>query len=243
MIILCALLGLFTGSLINWAADVLPRFAVDQSTVPADLHPRFTLAAWQHARKLARGPVSVVNLRVRPSEGFVNIAIELLTALLFAYVWLRFNRIDMWLAMSVVCAFFILIALIDLKYRLVLNVMIYPAAVLAVFVQMFVARTDLMAVIIGGAFGLSIFLAAAWLRPGDLGGGDVKLATLIGLIFAFPLGLWALFIGIVAGGLAAIGLLMTRRLTAKSHIPYAPFLCLGALIALLYNPLASILPL
>jgi prepilin signal peptidase PulO-like enzyme (type II secretory pathway) len=35
-------------------------------------------------------------------------------------------------------------------------------------------------------------------------------------------------------------LLLSRRWNLKSQIPYAPFLCLGALIALFYNPLTSI---
>jgi leader peptidase (prepilin peptidase)/N-methyltransferase len=99
----------------------------------------------------------------------------------------------------------------------------------------------MLAVLLGGAFGFAIFALAAFVRPGGLGGGDVKLATLIGLVFGFPNALWALMIGIFVGGTLAIFMLLSHRGDSKSEIPYAPFLCLGALVALYYNPVPLIL--
>jgi leader peptidase (prepilin peptidase)/N-methyltransferase len=159
---------------------------------------------------------------------------------LYAYLWTRFGPTWNLILFAFVCSFFILIAVVDLKYRLVLNVMVYPAIAMALLRSFILPDLTLLSAVIGGAFGLVIFLAAALLRPGDLGGGDVKLAALIGLTFGFPYALWALMVGIFAGGIAAVALLLTRRWGPKSHIPYAPFLCLGALIALFYNPISLI---
>ncbi len=223
MIVVYAIIGILTGSLINWAADVLPRFAVDRSLVPPNLQPRFTLAL------------------LRPATADrLALAIELIAALLFVYLGWRTPAFGDWLWLAAACAFFGLVAVIDLKYRLVLNVVMYPALVVALITQLVVIRTNIITVLIGAAFGLLIFLTVMWLRPNELGGGDVKLATLIGVIFGFPHVLWALLIGVVAGGIAAIGLLAGRRWQPSAQIPYAPFLCLGAIIALLYNPLAAI---
>ena len=74
--------------------------------------------------------------------------------------------------------------------------------------------------------------------PENSAAATSSLAALIGLMFGFPHVLWALLLGIVAGGVFAIGLL-ARRQSRKLQIPYAPFLCLGAIVALLYNPLAA----
>jgi prepilin signal peptidase PulO-like enzyme (type II secretory pathway) len=81
-----------------------------------------------------------------------------------------------------------------------------------------------------------------------LGGGDVKLALLIGLALGFPTVLWALLVGVGSGAVTAVTLLIISRRqpqkqawNRKSQIPYAPFLCLGAIIALLYNPLPFLL--
>lgn len=226
MIFLFAIAGLLTGSLINWAADYLPRFAIDKSLAPQNVEPRLTLAV------------------VRPTRSKpLALAVEVLTALLFAYATLRFGLTwpSMWLAL--IGAVLILVAVTDLKYRLVLNVVIYPTAALVVLWQVFGAQANIAWILIGGAFGLAMFWLVAWLRPGDLGGGDVKLAMLIGMLFGFPHVLWALLIGVVAGGLAIGWLMIARHWQAKDQIPYAPFLCLGALIALLYNPFAALFPL
>jgi leader peptidase (prepilin peptidase)/N-methyltransferase len=100
---------------------------------------------------------------------------------------------------------------------------------------------DALAVLVGGAFGFAIFAAVALVRPGELGGGDVKLATWIGFVFGFPNALWALMVGVFAGGAIAVVLLASHRGDSKSEMPYAPFLCLGALVALLYNPVPWLL--
>ena len=76
-----------------------------------------------------------------------------------------------------------------------------------------------------------------------MGGGDVKLAALIGLVVGFPGVLWALTLGIVAGGITALLLVLFPRWELGSHMPYSPFLCFGVVIALLYNPLPLVFPL
>jgi len=153
------------------------------------------------------------------------------TAVVCYYFGLR----GQWVSLALY-AFFLLIALIDGKYRLVLNVLVYPAIALTLAYHLVDGRESWTAVLLGGGLALAAFVLAAWLRPGDLGGGDVKLAALIGLIFGFPGVLWPLLLGVGLGGLAAAYLLL-RGYGRRYHIPYAPFLSLGVFIALLYTPL------
>lgn len=167
---------------------------------------------------------------------------ELFTALLFAYLWDRLGPSWELLLLAFTCSFFLLIAIIDLRYRLVLNVMVYPAMVVTLLLRYMLPGSGAVTALVGGAIGLALLLLTALLRPGGLGAGDVKLATLIGLILGFPQVLWALALGILAGGVAAILLILTRGGELKSYIPYAPFLCLGAIVAPLYNPLSLIFP-
>ena len=89
------------------------------------------------------------------------------------------------------------------------------------------------AILLGGGMAFAIFFLTAWLRPGELGGGDVKLATVIGVTFGFPQMLLALLVGAGIGAGVAVMMMMTRQAGRKTRIPYAPFLCLGAMALLL----------
>jgi len=238
MTLLCALMGLLMGSLLNWVGDYLPRSA--SSGAPPSLEPpsQPELALWQ----LLTLPIFRTSPVRSQKPSWLGFAAEIFTALLFVCLWERCGPSWRLLLLILECSLFLLIAIIDLKYRLVLNVLIYPAAVLMLLLHAIPPGRDTLAALLGGAVGLSPFLLVALVRPGSMGGGDVKLAALIGLTVGFPQVLWALALGILAGGITALLLVLTPRWGPKSHIPYAPFLCLGALLALVYDPLPLIFP-
>lgn len=137
------------------------------------------------------------------------------------------------LVLAMGCAYFLLIALIDLKYRLVLNLMTYPAIILVILAGVLGQPDQLLPILLGGGFAFGIFYLTALLRPGDLGMGDVKLAALLGVLFGFPNVLYALLIGGGVGAAVALFLLLRQHGT-KFTMPYAPFLCVGAVVVLLY---------
>jgi prepilin signal peptidase PulO-like enzyme (type II secretory pathway) len=89
--------------------------------------------------------------------------------------------------------------------------------------------------IIGGGIGFIFFLVVYLIYPRGMGPGDVKLAALIGLVVGFPMVLVALFIGIFAGGVFAIALLLFRLRGRKAEIPYGTFLATGPVITMLWG--------
>ena len=76
----------------------------------------------------------------------------------------------------------------------------------------------------------------AFLRPRDMGHGDVHLAGPIGLFLGW-LGWSSLavgaFLGFAIGGLAGLALILAQRAGMKSRIPYGPYMLSGALLAIL----------
>lgn len=145
------------------------------------------------------------------------------------------------LAAAALALLLVLIAAVDAKHRVVPNAIIYPAGAAALIVSIAPQGRGIGPAVLGGLFGFAPFLLAAALRPGGLGGGDVKLAGFIGLAFGFPYVLWALILGVAVGGLAAAYLMLAEGRGRVYTIPYAPFLCLGAVVALLYDPLPTLL--
>jgi leader peptidase (prepilin peptidase)/N-methyltransferase len=86
------------------------------------------------------------------------------------------------------------------------------------------------AVVMGG-----VYLLLAALPGGGVGGGDVRLAPVIGALLGW-LGLGHLTVGIAAGflvgGVAALALLLLGRVGLKTSIAYGPAMCLGAWVAI-----------
>lgn len=246
MILICGLMGLLVGSLINWVGDYLPRFA---SSSPAPSYessggqPVLALTSIACTEPTRSGGSALWHLltswrswtRLQRLH-WLGAGVELFNALLFAYLWQRFGPSWRLLVLASYCSFLLLIAVIDLRHRLILNVLIYPAAVVALLLRFVPPGEDALTTLLGGAVGLTFFSLVALLRRGDMGAGDVKLAALIGLMVGFPQVLWALTLGILAGGVVALFLLLTHLKELKSYMPYAPFLCLGAAVTLVYNP-------
>jgi leader peptidase (prepilin peptidase)/N-methyltransferase len=91
------------------------------------------------------------------------------------------------------------------------------------------ARAAAGMVVLGGFYRL---LAAF---PAGMGGGDVKLGGLLGLYLGWAgwahlvVGTFAAFAGASA---VALGLVATRRATLRTHLPFGPFMLVGALIGL-----------
>jgi prepilin signal peptidase PulO-like enzyme (type II secretory pathway) len=234
-----ALVGLLVGSFLNWAGDHWPRFASSSTSASFTSTPRPVPVLW-HLMTSSAYRRSLVRLQ---KSSWLGVTVEGLTVSLFVYLWKHVGLSWELLLLALACSFLLLIAMIDLKHRLIPNVLIYPAAVMTLLLRAILPGGNPLTALLGGTVGFLIFLLVALVQPGSMGGGDVKLAALIGMIVGFPQALWALALGILAGGIAAIVLLITRLRGSKSHIPYAPFLCFGAMIVLLYNPIPSIFPL
>lgn len=225
--LLAALIGLGAGVGVGWAADVLPRYAAGRKPAPvrarwhcawlALLLRRSDDAPWKRLRLLTEAGsaagAAVLGALLGPAPTF-------------------------WAALAL-GVLFVLIAVIDVRYRLVLNVVVYPAIVAALLIQLALLQASAQSVLLGAGFAFFIFAGTAMIRPGDLGWGDVKLAVLVGVACGFPGVLYALLIGAGAGGLVAAVLLARRARGAaagRMTIPYAPFLCLGAVAVLIVVP-------
>jgi leader peptidase (prepilin peptidase) / N-methyltransferase len=94
-------------------------------------------------------------------------------------------------------------------------------------------ESQLLRAVLGGLAMTTGFLLLALVRPGQMGGGDIKLAALLGLALGW-LGWTALIAGValgfLLGGVAGLALLATRRATLRSQIAFGPFMMCGAML-------------
>ncbi len=186
--------------------------------------------------------------------------VEVVTALLFAFLaWYRGFTFELF-ADSVYTALFIVIAVIDLEHHLILNRIVYPAvyAALGIAVLRLLLRqpralyygfwqdaglsagaspaaAGLSSQLAGGLVGLAIFFVLYLLSRGSLGDGDVRLAFLSGLIVGYPGALLVVMGAILMAGVVSAALLISRRATRKTAIPFGPFLVIAAWVVNLWG--------
>jgi leader peptidase (prepilin peptidase)/N-methyltransferase len=87
-----------------------------------------------------------------------------------------------------------------------------------------------------GAAAAGFLLAAALIRRDGMGLGDVKLAGVLGAYLGERV-IEALLVAFAAGSLAGLALIVRHGWSARSRtIPFAPFLALGALVAIAPQP-------
>ena len=175
------------------------------------------------------------------------LAVELATALLFTAVYLKFGLGVEFVLTSAAVALLLAVAIIDLEHGLILNRIALPSSVALLLIAPFWTElglpraffgyptlvASLLNSLVAGAGAFLLFLVVALAYPRGMGGGDIKLAGLLGLLVGFPGVVVALWGAVVTGGVVAIALLMLRRKQRKDAIPFGPFLSLGGVVVLL----------
>ncbi len=147
-------------------------------------------------------------------------------------------------------AIFLLVLVIDYEHRLILNIVILPAILIAALASP-ITRPGLALSLLGGALAFIvvfvIYIAAPiysrW-RGHTLavpfGFGDVKLALFVGIVTGFPAAIFALFLAIFLGGIAAILVLAyqyarTRRINTGAPIAYGPYFCIAGWVFMVFG--------
>jgi leader peptidase (prepilin peptidase) / N-methyltransferase len=160
-------------------------------------------------------------------------AVELLTAVAFLSVVLVRGFHPELLALIPFTAMLIAVAFIDLQHKIVPNKIMLPAAVWGLVTAVAFRTHMAPELLIAGAGAFVFFLLAALIHPKGMGMGDVKLAGVMGLYLG-KLVIPALLVAFLVG--TVVGLALVARYGARSRklgVPFAPFLALGGLVAML----------
>lgn len=174
--------------------------------------------------------------------------VEIVMATLFAVSWLWWLPLEatwggallgIWLAIS---ALFVALAVYDIRWFTL------PAPMLRLLLGSVVAFHGLQALsgaplsqwLIGPLLGAVGAFAAFYLlhiigRGQWMGGGDVKLVFVLGLLVGGIDTIVGLFLGFVMGAVVGIALLLLQRKGRRDLIPFGPFLLLGFWVAFFWG--------
>lgn len=251
-LIIPVILGWLAGLFINYASDVLPFTRRFSKPVCRECQAEFSLADYVTLRACR-------NCGARRS--LRTWLVQILAVGSFVYFWLFPSRaLGIPLGM-IVLIYFGIITVIDLEHRLILHPTSLAGAVLGLIVGTFIhSRADGLLLgmgksLLGGLFGFGIMfllyqlgaLVARWRArrmqaagqaeddEEALGGGDVYLAGVLGLMLGWPFILNALVLGVLLGGLVSfffiLALVLRRRYVSDAlmtFIPYGPYFIISA---------------
>lgn len=132
--------------------------------------------------------------------------------------------------------YLIIIFAYDFRYKLILSRIVWSGAVIGFVINVFflnysVVSLLLASLVVGGFFWLQyVFSGGRW-----IGGGDVRLGFMMGIWLGWPNVLVALFLAYIIGATIAVFLILSKKVNAKTEIPFGAFLALGTFIALYYG--------
>ena len=152
---------------------------------------------------------------------------------LLAGVWIRFAPAGAWVplvAMALFSLMLVVVFFIDLDHQIVPNAITYPGLVAGLLFAIPQGRLVPSALVAVGAGAL--FLIIAVVSGGGMGGGDIKLAAMMGAFLGWPLTAVALLLAFVTGAVAGVLLIALKRRSRKDPIPFGPSLAAGGVIAM-----------
>jgi leader peptidase (prepilin peptidase)/N-methyltransferase len=163
-------------------------------------------------------------------------AVELASGALAAAGVLVFGPTWQGLAAAVLGVALVPVVVIDLRHRLIPDVIVLPAAAVGLAAAI-AADPGRWWVSVTAALGACAFFYLLWLLyPAGMGRGDAKLALLLGAVLGASV-VPALFVAFAAG--AALGLVLLVRFGSRARkmaVPFGPFLAAGALVGLWWGP-------
>ena len=243
--------GTVIGSFLNVCIWRLPR---DESLLKPGSHcPKCdTHIAWYDNIPI----VSYILLRAKCRYCAEPISIryplvEALTGALFVCLYLKFS---LTIALAVYCALvasFIVVTFVDLEHYIIPNQITFGGIgvglVLSLIVRHipgdgFIVTKPLEAISGGVLFAGTIYLLDQFshlvFKKRGMGGGDVKLAAVIGLFVGLRLVLPVILVASMVGSVIGIAVLAIRRQKEDDpshYIPFGPYLVLGTIIVLFFG--------
>ncbi len=239
-IILLFILGLTVGSFSNVCINRIPK---NESIIyPASHCPkcRSNITPKDNIPLLS---YILLKGRCRNCKNRISIqypVVEFLTGLVYLIIYLTYGLNVQTLIYIILSSALIIIAFIDLNEQIVPDVISLPGIVIGFILSFFVPYISFinsaLGVVFGGGIILIIGLAGSLIfKKEAMGGGDVKLAAMIGAFLGWRYIIISLFLGFFLGALAGIFLIISKIKSREDVVPFGPFIVLGSFITLLWG--------
>lgn len=156
--------------------------------------------------------------------------VESVAGLLLAVLWVRAEAVIPFVTWALFVLMLLAVFFIDLDHHIVPNAITYPGLVLGLLLA--AGSNRFLEALVTAASAGALFLLIAIASRGGMGGGDVKLAAMMGAFLGWPTIVVALLVAFTSGAVVGLLLIATGRRSRKDPIPFGPALAAGAVAAI-----------
>ena len=160
---------------------------------------------------------------------------EIATAALFVLSYIKFGFTAELAVALLFVSLLVIINVSDIAYMLIPNKILLFFLPLLVIARIVSPLDPWWDSVLGAFVGFGVLLLIAVVSKGGMGGGDIKLFFLIGLVLGTVNTLLTLFLASLIGMIVGIIILKVKGQGRKTPIPFGPSIALGALIAYFYG--------
>lgn len=235
MIILIFIIGSVFGSFLTVVGIRLPKkqpfiygrsccMTCEQALKPYDLIPMISYISCRGSCRYCKHPIS-------PLYFVMELVMGLMWTLVYIHIGLQ---IELLMALLIVSMLHIVV-ISDLFYMVIPNQVLLFFFPLFIFFMSISPQYTFKQSFFGLLVGFGLLYAVYILSRGGLGGGDVKLFAVLGLVLGVHLTLLTLFLACVLGTIVGGTLIFMGKITRREPIPFGPFIAIAAIIAYLYG--------
>jgi len=166
--------------------------------------------------------------------------VEALTGTLFAMTVAQFGvTLRTTFLLAFLCGL-VVVSFIDLDHQIIPNAITLPGIPLGFLAGLLLGEPPLLDRVIGTLMGagflyLVLFYGGALYGQEAMGEGDLNLIALVGAFLGWKAVALTILLGCLFGSAVGLALIAVRRLGRRQHIPFGPFLSLGAMVALFWG--------
>jgi leader peptidase (prepilin peptidase) / N-methyltransferase len=167
-------------------------------------------------------------------------AVEVLTGALFTVVLysygLSWGTLIYWLFVSAL----VTITFIDLDHQIIPDVISLPGIPIGFICSYFIPWLSWLESLLGILLGGGLLLFIAWLyevlaKREGMGGGDIKLLSMIGAFLGWKAVFPIIFFASLCGTLIGVPLMLVREKDSRFALPFGPFLATAAVVYLFWG--------
>ncbi|UCD93900.1 MAG: prepilin peptidase [Candidatus Zixiibacteriota bacterium] len=167
--------------------------------------------------------------------------VELLNGLIYAFLLHNFGPSMEFIVFCFLSSVLITIFFIDLDFQIIPDLLTMPGMAVGLGVSLLPGGIGIVSSLIGLAVGGGVLyliaLGGDWLfKKESMGGGDIKMAAMLGAFLGWQKVVFIFFAAAVIGlMISLVIMLFSKKLRVSRVVPFGPFLALGAFAAIVYG--------